>query len=136
MAKVLPKTNVRGQSTDQLEHPFCVILCQFGGWLISDRTEKRGGITAIAVTTIIGTEKRGSLQKGSFHWRNLYKISKFSKISRKWSDSPFVLQTPFSEPGISLISELQTHNRIPTAPFEYGQMTQIKHTQICSLTPG
>ena len=26
--------------------------------------------------------------------------------------------------------------RVCTAPFEWGEMTQIKHTQICSLAPG
>ena len=33
------------------------------------------------------------------------------------------------------ISELQTHDRVCTAPFEWDETTQIKHTQICSLTP-
>ena len=58
--------------------------------------------------------KMGSLQKGFSRWKNLYsgisKISKCSRISRQWSDSP--LFSALS--GLSSISRISKFSRIST----------------------
>ena len=54
-----------------------------------------------------------------------------------WSffDSSNVVE-PAEWPTPGLIGELQTHPHLHSPPFEVVGMTQTKHAQLCTLTPG